>query len=379
VSQTLANRAGRVTATRSTLQVEDDLHCLAQELPRRMGRLEVSVLAVGSVGRAHQEANSAAPPQIADYDLILVVNQLSEVERLYYRRRIDRWLRTAGPSFRVPVSVGILRRSAFPTLPFTLFNYEMRYGYRVLAGSDPIIHMPLYRVKEMPLIEATRLLLNRGVPLWGDSVSVRPVASFDSESAMARRCQKALMAIGDALMIADGVYDWSYSGRLVNALRCNAFDAFGRDLRSRYMNALESRLGRGSSWENSQPGEDASALLRVHAAVLRFVEERRLGHTFSRWDDYMKGALQYPHYLRPSWLKSLAHMVRAFGPPRGNGFYRRHFWQAPEEILLRAFPCFAYSAEGAGGWNRALNWSPPERPAPVALWERFQHAWVRAS
>jgi hypothetical protein len=358
--------------------VAEELHVLAKGLRRCLRGREMSVLAVGSVGRAHMEAGSTGSMLPTDYDIVVIAHRLSEAERLMARRRIHRWLRTVSPSFSVPVSVGLLRSSDLPRRPFTLFNYEMRYGHQVLVGDDPTPSMPLYRVEQMPHIEATRLLLNRGVLLWGDRTRSKAPGGGEEASGTGLRNAKALLAIGDALLIVDGAYHWSYQGRLANAGRRAAFESFGEDLRARYITELKSRIAGISSVGRFGQSEETSALLSIHAAVLRFVEERRLGRSFSNWRDYAECDLQYPRYLTPSWIKRFAHLIGAFGPPRGSGFYRRHVGRAPEEVLLGAYPSCAYGSAGADWLKSALNWPPSDLPTPLAVWENFHRVWTRA-
>jgi hypothetical protein len=355
----------------------EELRRLATELPRYLGSREVSILAVGSVGRAHSEAESAAPVMLTDYDIVVIANRLTEAERIVARRRIGRWLRSVGESFSVPISVGILRRSDLPFRPFTLFNYEMRYGHQLLAGDDPTICMPPYRAEQMPYIEATRLLLNRGVPLWGDRARSKSLMRRDEVSGTGVRNRKALLAIGDALLIVAGAYHWSYRGRLANLARCTAFESFDESLRARYTTELEHRIAGTWSRDGLDQADEAADLLSVHAAAFRFVEERRLGRSFSNWREYTTSNLQYPRYLTPSRLKRFLHLVSSFGPPRGSGFYRRHVGRAPEEVLMRAFPSCAYGAVGTEWLEPALNWPRSQPPTPVAIWENFYRAWTR--
>lgn len=370
------------TATSSAGQAEDDLRRLGEELTQRMGRRNVTVLAVGSVGWAHMEARSAVDAHVADYDLIVVADHLTEPERVLHRRRIDRWLGQAAGTFALPVAVGILHRSALPRLPFTLFNYEMRYAHRVLAGADPTDDMPLYRADQMPLIEATRLLLNRGVLLWGDSLLSGRALSQNETALVAQRNRKALLAMGDALLMASRAYHWSYRVRLARVADCSVFDHFqSAGLRGRYAGALEGKIdGDAGSAEGCPPREQAASLLELHAAVFRCVEERRLRRTIADWREYATAMLHYPRYLAPSRLKRLARLVRAFGAPRGNGFYRRHGRYAPEEVLLGAFPSLAYGGAEPVNPRHMLNWQPRGSPtSPTALWHRFHSVWARGA
>jgi hypothetical protein len=373
VENSSSGTAEMSAATTPDAVTEGDFRRLAEELPLRIGDPAAGVLAVGSVGRNHQDGFSPAARPGGDYDIILAVDGMSQLQRLRAKRRVQGWLRSVEESLSLPVSVGVLALSEFPRLPFTLFNYEMRCGRRVLAGADPTARMPAYRAERMPLIEATRLLLNRGVTLWGDALWSASPLTPEEATRIARRNRKALMAIGDALLIAGGKYDWSFRGRLANLSDCAAFDGLD-GLRVRYAEALESA---GSPPPDRFSSDEATGLLALHAGAFRLVEERRLGRLFAEWREYAECALQYPSYLSPSPLKRLFHLVKSFGAPRGYGFYRRHLGEAPEEVLLRAFPGFAYQGGAGLSSERMLNWRLPGSVEAAAVWRRFSRAWAR--
>ncbi len=373
-----AHRDTPVCLVRSTCNVKmvEELSSLATELPRCLGGRKASVLAVGSVGRAYRETGSSEQVPANDYDIIIVAPRLTESERLLSRRRINSWLKSSASRFSVPISVGILRWSDLPNRPFTLFNYEMRYGSQLLSGMDPTTCMPPYPAEQMPLIEATRLLLNRGVLLWGERLGCTSPAGANAVPYVGERRAKALLAIGDALMIMAGAYHWSYRGRLRNLADCTSFQRFDGGLRARYAAELETRIS--GTRHGSNESDDVGHLLSLHAAVLRFVEERRLNRSFASWSEYAEVNLQYPQYLTRSRLKRLLHLIAAFGPPRGRRFYRKHVSCAPEEVLMRAFPKCAYEQVETKWLEGALNWQASEMVTPVTVCEAFQRAWERA-
>jgi hypothetical protein len=353
-------------------RVHGELRPLAAAMAAAMRRI-VGVLVVGSVGRSHADGNSEVV-QLADYDLIVVSQPLSDVERLWLRRRIERWLRAA-PRTSVPLSFGIVGRNRLPHMPFTLFNYEMRYGHSVLTGENPTGYMPAYQSQQMPLIEATRLLLNRGVVLWGDTLLPAGEVNTFEPSEVARRNDKAMLAIGDALLISSGLYHWSYRQRLANVSACSSFDRLNTQVRSGYEAVLNARISGRARQEDVKPVDTAIVLLGIHAQVFRFVEELRLRRTFPRWNDYLMATLEYPDYLMPSRLKRIARLALAFGLPRGHGFYRNHLGQAPEEVLLRAFPALAYGRGSKALLRTTLNCSR-DTSDRRALWRHFEHAWA---
>jgi hypothetical protein len=366
--------------------LEVQLRVLRQECQQLLGDWAVSVLAVGSVGRAHVEAGFSTKRIVKhhcvpeDFDLIVVLDRPGEVRRFLCRRLIGRYLVRSVADLKVPVSVGLIRKSELRRLPFTLFNYEMRNAHRVLLGPDPTPEMPDYDPAVMPLIEATRLLLNRGVLLWGDHLLLRSRDLSDQQlRAIALRNRKVVLALGDALLITSGKYHWSYTQRMRSAGGCLLFDEFkGLGLADRYLAAIAAKLsGEVPETDMSALRSDSRALLTAHERIFGLVEEARLGRRCETWQEYAREPLDYPPYLVRPALKRTVQLWEAFGLPRGNGFYRAHLHRPVEEILLRAFPLLVYTgANGAGFLRRYLNWPWRASGDPASIWQRFSRAWA---
>jgi hypothetical protein len=359
-------------------QVESDLHLLVDGLRgAAQGRL-FSVIAVGSVGRAHAGGLSTSQVNPQDYDLIAIV-EAEETGRIALQRRMQQRLSRLTDDLHRPTSLGVLQRRRLATLTFTLFNYELRHGARILYGQDPSPELPLFHAEQIPLIEATRLLLNRGVLLWGDALrsSIRPPDPAHSAFLHAGR-RKAVMGIGDAILIAAGGFHWSYAVRIERARQCEVFDRVsGCDLRELYTRATSEKLGCRvhSSYDGEFP--DAVMLLRVHEQVFRLVEEARLQRRLTDWKEYSSLDLLYPRDLRGPFIKRFARLLQAFGPPRMTGFYRRHWNNRVEEVLLHAFPLLAYGGEAADERfvPRALNLTRKSASEPAMVWGEFRRLW----
>jgi hypothetical protein len=358
-------------------RIEEGLRLVTREVRRVWGGRLFSLVAVGSVGRAYAAGLQASRLRPDDYDVVAIVDtDLITARRL--ERKTTRALAGVSGFLGRPVSLGVFRKTELPQLPFTLFNYELRYGSHVLDGRDPSEALPPYQVERMPLIEATRLLLNRGVMLWGDALSVRNSVLLPHDTLkIAARNRKAIMAFGDALLIAQGGFHWSYSRRVERAHTCGLFDRVGvPHLRQRYTEATIRKLEGEPPKVNAEtlPSE-TQLLFSVHEQLFRYLEELRLERELGEWDLYAVSNLGYPENLREASLKRLVHLLQTFGPPRGNEFYRWHWTRSVEEVLLMAFPHIAYQSPDVSFLRRALNWHGRSDPAPVAVWNFFRRLW----
>jgi hypothetical protein len=234
-----------------------------------------------------------------------------------------------------------------------------------------------YESERMPFIEATRLLLNRGVLLWGDALRAREAPpSHNDALSIAVRNQKAIMGIGDAILIAGGHFHESYSRRIENARACELFDRIDSpDLRKQYIRATNEKLGgEPPRFDRDMLRSETLSIFDLHEQVLRRLEGLRLAREIVDWGAYATSDLNYPKYLEGEWFERTIQLL-AFGPPRGNGFYRRHRGRCVEEVLLMAFPYLAYQRAGLEFLRGALNWYGQSQPEESAVWRRFRRIW----
>lgn len=137
--------------------------------------------------------------------------------------------------FSPPKRASQLRRVA-PTLMFQ----EFRRGYVTLFGDDalPQAAIPERPAHDLPLSEALRLLLNRGMGLLlaGEALAGRGDHPSHPDFIL-RNLNKAILGCGDALLIARHAYDWSLHARL-ERLQHDTPDA-PHGLASRYRHAID--------------------------------------------------------------------------------------------------------------------------------------------
>ena len=93
-----------------------------------------------------------------DYDLIVVTDSLDPL----LKRALKTMEKDLSEKIGLPVDLYPYLASALPKCEFSLLNYEMKYGHRVIRGNQKILAaMPAYPHDAIPLSEGTRLLMNR--------------------------------------------------------------------------------------------------------------------------------------------------------------------------------------------------------------------------
>ena len=95
--------------------------------------------------------------------------------------------------------------------PVSIFTYDLVSWHRTIFGNESIFHRCEFHsdAARIPAAEATRLLLNRcsGLLLAGELLH-RTSLTADESDFVGRNLAKVQLALGDALLVAEGKYHW---------------------------------------------------------------------------------------------------------------------------------------------------------------------------
>ncbi|MBT8045634.1 MAG: hypothetical protein KJN67_00580 [Pontiella sp.] len=145
-----------------------------------------------------------------DYDLVVIVDTVNSAVKLHFQTLEQQLSADLG----LAVDLCPYAKPELPTREFSLLNYEMKYGHMVIAGEENILDaLPAYRHGAIPLSEGARLLLNRGKLLLDVKrrLSSSTALTGAERTELIKFIHKALLAFGDAALLAAGQYDISYS------------------------------------------------------------------------------------------------------------------------------------------------------------------------
>lgn len=145
-----------------------------------------------------------------DYDLVVVVKELNDNVRQKFQALEVQLTHTLG----LPVDLYPYLKSKLPNAEFSLLNYEMKYGHKVVWGDDAILDsMPNYPHDAIPPYEGSRLLLNRGKLLIDIKQRLESPEPLTDEERIRfiKFIHKVLLAFGDCVLLASGQYDRSYT------------------------------------------------------------------------------------------------------------------------------------------------------------------------
>lgn len=298
-----------------------------------------------------------------DYDFFVVVPFGSRSRR----RRMAAQLNSLKPSLEPTCGVHVdfgppMPLESLSHLPYEIMNMEAKAGYHVVYGPEHIFDaMPNYDTARPPLEEGARLLMNRGVGLLMAKMLLREKSSLDpfEHEFCVRNMYKALMAQGDCVAIAHGVYSTRYSERLgrFDSVADTSLPEPAR-LRADYEAALAFKLRPDHAVPAGLTLESwLDETMDFYRTFFLWFERVRLNLDSLDWDSYAKLPARLPKVGGADGLRNLYRSARAWP----GGFSRPLEWMLhPRDRILRRLPRLL---AGSGA-------NPREEAFVLKLWEQ---------
>lgn len=224
---------------------------------------------------------------------------------------IGQWAREGEHRLGIEMEFKVLKPSAFEAAKPSMFYYDLLNGNRLVAGEESWVNsLPavLSRADAIPLVEAPRLLVNRGMSLlrclrWSRGEMQLPAGFCD------RIVSKLRLALADAVLCAERQYFWSVRGRHERLASLRETPPNWQQLIEWHAQGVRFKFH--PEHRKIEPGAWREELLELCGAwsrVFLWVESRRLGKEFSSPDAYIahRGRL-FPE--EPVW-ENLARQLR---------------------------------------------------------------------
>jgi len=270
----------------------------------------------GSYGRSEETlmiGPSGEELPFNDYNLAVVTNSLDPLLK-HALKKLEKEL---SEEIGLPVDLRPYPAIALPKCEFSLLNYEMKHGHRVIRGNQTILDaMPDYPHDAIPQSEGTRLLMNRGKLLLDIKRRLaRPeTLTHEERERFLKFLFKIDLAFGDCALLLRGAYDPSYA---VKRNRLLKIDLSGLD----HARAFTDAYGRAIDFKERadfQTLENGNIHLRL-AEILARYEEFFLWYERRRLNRKFKTAEKYAHAFpdlgkEGSPFKNAVHNLRTFGP-----------------------------------------------------------------
>jgi hypothetical protein len=207
-------------------------------------------------------------------------------------------------------------------------------GHAVVAGPKAFVlqRFPKRLWEAPPLVEAARLLLNRGAGLlWSMRVQQGLEPPPDADF-IRRNAWKAFHASGDAMLIMHGRYQSAYEGRpeILDELAAVRSDVAELNLAADYREAVRFRADPDSVPERTWDETALGSVARTWGRVFDAVERGRHGRQWADWDSYARwDGVREPDMDRVDrWPRQLLQNMRS----------HRLSLLSPREDLYRRLP-----------------------------------------
>lgn len=241
---------------------------------------------------------------------------------VFAERKFHAALRALGqrlsPAAGLEVEFKVLTLDKLRRASPSMFFYDLVTGHRWLIGDDSLLAGCEHHrsASDIPLHEATRLLMNRCSGLLFSAERLRRVQFGPEESNfVARNLAKVQLALGDVLLTAAGQYHWSCRER---HQRLQRLEHFGNE---QWRDTLCHHHAAGVAFKlhpvrSTAPRE---TLVRRHAELSTlaeqlwlWLEKLRLGTTFASPREYALSATD--KCPETSTLRNRMVNVKTFGP-----------------------------------------------------------------
>ena len=333
---------------------------LTVDVQQALGRNLVALILGGGYGRGEggMVLIDGIEQPYNDLDLTLVVQR----KRAVCRNALATIKRKYEAILKIHVDFGRpLTVSDIQHWPCWLMWWDLLRGHIVLAGAPDILQANASATLQapLPLIEATRLLLNRGAGLLWALRVIRNVEPAPDADFVRRNYYKCALGLGDALLIAHQRFATPYRGRdeRLAQLMMDVEEVAALRLGPLYGAALRFKFRPDSAPEALLDEGHVGVLADHWGRVFLYIERQRTGRQWSslqEWTDW--GGLREPELHVPTrWL---GNMVQ-------NTQLGTCSWRYPRERLYRQLPILLGLV---GGWPE--DW-PTETAHFLATWKRF--------
>lgn len=207
------------------------------------------------------------------------------------------------PQAGIEVEFKIASRRELAASPVSMFSYDLAAGHRWFGGSDALLAgcRHHYDPTQIPLSEATRLLMNRasGLLFARERLERRDFTSADADF-VRRNIAKAELACGDAVLVTRGNYHWSVRERhhRLASLAPSQTQAWWRELLQHHATGVEFKL---HPQRSTAAREELAAL---HARVTRLARHAWFHAEAQRFGREFASPLDYVVSVRNKWPKS---------------------------------------------------------------------------
>ncbi|RLB06068.1 MAG: hypothetical protein DRG83_01190 [Deltaproteobacteria bacterium] len=190
------------------------------------------------------------------------------------------------------VDLSVKNSNMLRFLPPTILYYETLNGYKLLYGNGDLTRIiPNFKSEDLPLVEGTKLFLNRGGGLLIAAKYFIPSGDVEEHDKLnfIVECDKAIMAMGDSILLLERKYHYSYIKRkeIIRSLNLKNVP-LSEKIIPMYISALENKVK--PDFDN-YPKMDLITwwfeIQELYDEFFKQFEQIRLGVKFKTWLEYV--------------------------------------------------------------------------------------------
>jgi len=302
----------------------------------------LALVLIGGYGRGEGTPLIAGERQepFNDYDFVVVSGPMTRHRRASIQSALRTMEQRLTLELGLPVDLCLYSDNGLRNAEFSMLNYEMRYGHKVVWGDPRILdRMPAYPHDCLPLSEGSRLLLNRGKLLLDIRRALRKgrTLTADERLRFVKFVYKALLAFGDCALLMQRSYDISYVVKKERIGRCATSSVPEPEVMiADYRRAIALKeWGDYTFLEGYDWVAEYERVRRYYVKFFRWYESSRLGMAVETTGDYVLALARGPQECQ--LLKAAILNLQAFSSRAGQlgaGMLRSH----PRSRLYLALP-----------------------------------------
>lgn len=188
-------------------RIQNDMKIAIDFLCSSLKKDLVALVLMGGYARGEGTTLDGKNPY-NDYDLLVVGPQMSYYNLKQKQKRCKNLEKQLSSLLRFPIEVAYQSLTSLSRADPSLMNVELQKGHKVLFGpSNCLSVMPSFSFTDIPLVEGTRLLVNRGSLLLTNEL---------------KYMIKACLAMGDTWLLLKSLYTISYAEKKKLIEKANA-------------------------------------------------------------------------------------------------------------------------------------------------------------
>lgn len=298
-----------------------------------------------------------------DYDFFVVVPFKSRRRRNWVSSRLRGVKEHVEPGCGIHVDFSPpMPLKELPRLPYELMFMEAKAGHHVVYGPEKVFEtLPEYDMQRPPLDEGARLFMNRGVGLLLARGLMRKGLPLeqDGHEFVVRNLYKAMMAMGDSVLIVNGAYSPSYVERLRRFANTDLTGVpEGSMLEANYNASIDFKLSPQHDVPNGKTlATWCTEIVALYEMVFLWYERRRLRIPGLTWSEYVGLRARLPW---AGFREAAKNTLRHLRTESGNALGSRGWYLHPRDHILRCLPRLLFEEQTA----------PEEEACILRLWER---------